>query len=449
MSNTITPASVSQSGNYGASIDFSSYFLLENVRQMNFRRKLTQPFHQDMKAIMGDEGPVQSSNTYPFILCTDLSKSSGASGGGTGDQITIDKLGRYVANPIMGDVLVKNANQPLNWSRDAVLIDLYNMPPLNAGGLITQQRTPHDEEIAMMITASTWFNDLEDNITTCIICGGRGYDTTSGWQLPVEGDPKLAAMLVNPMQPPTLNRYFQPGGGTSLSTIPTTAVITLQFFDYLATAITNSPLPLMGVRMTDDKTGYQIGTGQTPIYIVGVTKEQYNTLRTQAIGTGDWNTFVSLTGIRADFTKHPLFRDPEIGLWRNMLFFVYGRPITYPQGSTASEYTDATSTTTRTVTVAQRAQRGFILGAQALAIAFGNANPRKSGKIARSGGESSDQGLPYFWHIEIEEGSIPLCYAKAMFGIKKLRYPYQGVTYDANVAVFDTYQAFNSQFSPV
>lgn len=451
MGQTATPASVSQSGNYAGSINFADRYILENVRQMNFRRSLTQPFHQDMKAVMGDEGGVQSANTYPFILNTDLSK-----GGAKGDQITIDKLGRMTATPIKGDVLVTNASVSMDWQRDAVKIGLWNMPPINAGGLISEQRSPHDQEKAAMIQASTWNSDVEDNLATMMLAGARGYDTSSGWQFPVENDPKLAPLLDNPLQPPTLNRYYVcnatnisgQSGVTSFGAISTSNTITLQFFDYLSTALQNSPYPLKGVKMADAKAGYDIGNGQTPVYLVGVTLEQYNSLKTQAIGTGEWNNFVSLTGVRDSFFKHPLFNDMQIGRWRNCLFFVYGRPIVFPATSTTTMYTDSTATTTGTATAAVRVHRGFVLGAEAAAIAFGNAVPRKTGRVGRSGSDMTMQKSPYFWHTEVKEGAILFCYAKMMMGIKKIRFPYNGVPYDAGVAVFDSYQAPNTDFSP-
>lgn len=449
MPQTATPASVSQSGNYAASITFADRYILENVRQMNFRRSLTQPFHQDMKAVMGDEGGVQSANTYPFILNTDLSK-------GKGDQVTIDKLGRMTAVPIKGDVLVTNASVSMDWQRDAVKIGLWNMPPINAGGLMSEQRSAHDQEKAAMVVASTWNSDVEDNLATMILSGARGYDNSSGWQFPVENDPKLAPLLDNPLQPPTLNRYYianatgtaGQSGVTSFQAISSSNTLTLQFFDYLSTALQNSPYPLKGVKMSDPKQGYEIGTGQTPVYLCGLTLEQYNSLKTQAIGTGEWNNFVALTGVRDSFFKHPLFNDMQIGRWRNILFFVYGRPVTFPAASTTTMYTDTTATTTGMATAAVRVQRGFILGAEAASIAFGNARPRTSGRIARAGSDQTMQKSPYFWHTEIKEGSILFCYAKMMMGVKKIRFPYNSVPYDAGVAVFDSYQAPNSDFSP-
>jgi hypothetical protein len=454
MSQTNTHPSVSQSGNYAASITYADRFFLENVRQMNFRRALTQPFHQDMRPVMGDEGQTQSSNTWPFILVTDLSKSKG-------DQVTIDKLGRKTGTPIKGDVLVTDAAQPMDWQRDAVKIGLYNMPPINAGGLMSEQRSAHNQETAQQIVAASYMSDLEDNQATMAIAGGRGYDTSSGWQFPVENDPSLPGLLDNPTLPPTLNRYYVcnatntsgNSGVVSFGNINSSNVISLQWFDYLSTALQNSYYPLKGVKMSDDKLGYTIGQGQTPVYIVGTTLEQYNTLKTQAIGTGDWNEFVQYTAIRESFMKHPLFNDQQVGRWRNCIFFVYGRPVTYPVGSTTMMYTDNTATTTGTATAAVRIQRGFVLGAEAAAIAFGSAPIRTSGKVRKTGGDTTMQRMPYAWHTEVKEGSILFCYAKMMMGIKKIRFPYLvngvQVPYDAGVAVFDSFQAPNTDFSPV
>lgn len=456
MSKTNTPPSVSQSGNYAASISYSDRFFLENVRQMNFRRALTQPFHQDMKAVLGNEGQTQSSNTWPFILATDLTKMKG-------DQVTIDKLGRKQGTPVKGDVLVTDAAQPMDWQRDAVKIGLWNMPPINAGGLMNEQRSAHNQIVAQQIVASSYMSDLEDNQATVAICGARGYDTSSGWQLPVEtpGDQTLGGLLDNPMLPPTTNRYYVCGatnlgsnGVTSFQAISASNTINLQWFDYLSTALQNSYYPLKGVKMADKTVGYDIGNGQTPVYIVGVTLEQYNTLKTQAVNTGDWNTFVALTAVRDSFMKHPLFNDMQIGRWRNCIFFIYGRPVTFPATTgVTTMYTDSTATTTGSATPAVRIQRGFVLGAEAAAIAFGMCSLRTSGKIAQKGGNETVQRLPYHWHTEVKEGAIVFCYAKMMMGIKKIRFPYSvnGVPtpYDAGVAVFDSYQAPNTDFSPV
>ena len=451
MAQTATPASVSQSGNYAATITFPDRYILENVRQMNLRRSLTQPFYQDLKPVFGDEGAVQSSNTYPFIAITDLSK------GAKGDQVTLDKLGRMNSPPIMGDVLVSGMSIAVDWQRDAVKINLFNAPEVNAGGLMSEQRSAHDQEKAAMIQSAAWNSDIEDNLATIMLCGARGYDVSSGWQFPVENDVNLPEMLVNPLLPPTLNRYLVANatniqgqsGVTSFQAISSSNLLTLAFFDAASTSCQNSPYPMKGVKMSDEKKGYAIGEGMTPTYLVGLTLEQYNSLRTQAIGTGEWNNFVALTGVRDSFFQHPLFNDMQTGRWRNMLFFVYGRPVTFPAGSTTTMYTDSTATTTGTATAAVRIQRGFILGAEAAAIAFGNAKPRTSGRIAKSGSSSTIQKTPYFWHTEVLEGAVLMCYSKMMMGIKKIRFNYGGVPFDAGVTVFDSCQPLNTDFSPV
>lgn len=439
---------------FKGSVKYSIALLMQNVRQANFRRKLTEPLDRPLEAIMGTEGRSQTSFTYPFIQITDLAQSK------TGDRVTCDLMNRIQAAPVMGDVEMKPFAVPLSYVRDQVSIDLYNLA-INAGGLMSQQRNPHDMQKGAIQQAAMWSSDLEDNLCTVQICGARGYDTSSGWQIPVDGSPTLLPMMAgNPINPPTLNRYYQPGGGKSVSTIGTSAVITLEFFDYLRTCAMNSPVPLQGIVMSGGKkesgNDYNVGNDSTPLYIAGVTMEQYNTLRTQA-SPGDWNTFITNANTRLDFRRHPLFADGECGLWRNIFFFVYGRPVIFPAGSNVTEYTDATSSATRVVAANNRVHRGFMLGAQAMGMAFGDCTPRKSGKIAASGMNKSMQSCPYNWSEEIVEGNLRFFYIRAMQGMKKLQYNFTGagsgntnpVLYDNGVVIFDTYQVFNADFGPV
>lgn len=451
--NTYTPPSTPLVG-FKGSVKYSIALLMQNVRQANFRRKLTEPLDRPLEAIMGTEGRSQTSFTYPFVQITDLAQSK------SGDRVTCDLMNRIQAPPIMGDVEIKQYAVPLSYVRDQISIDLYNLS-INAGGLMTQQRNPHDLRQGAIQQAAMWSSDLEDNLVTVEICGARGYDTSSGWQIPVDGSPNLLPMFAgNPVNPPTLNRYYQPGGGKSPATIPTSAVISLEFFDYLRTAAMNSPVPLQGVQMMggkkDSGTDYSVGNDNTPLFIAGVTMEQYNTLRTQT-PPGDWNTFVTNANTRLDFRRHPLFADGECGLWRNIFFFVYGRPVVIPQGANVNVYTDATATTIQTVQANNRIHRGFMLGAQALGLAFGDCTPRKSGKIAASGVNKSMQSCPYNWAEEISEGNIRYFYIRAMQGMKKLTYNFTGagsgntnpVPYDNGVVIFDTFQVYNPDFGPV
>ena len=440
MAQTITPASTPVTG-YSATIQYSPDLLVECVRARNWRKKMTEPLKN---ARYVDDGMrMESSHGWPIVQITDLSKPR------TGDRVTVDLEMRIGGTPIPGDTDATGSGQPLVYDRDQVTVNAQTFP-IDTGGLMDRQRSPHDLRQRGMLQAAAWLGDYEDSIVTVALAGARGFDTKFGWAVPLQSDPTFnAVMSNNPVTPPTLNRYLLPTGSTDITTVDTTCTMTLNFFDLLRTVVNSADVPLHGVAMTDDT--YNVEDRDLPLWIAFVTEEQWNSLVT-AVGTQNWRYYISQANSRLDFKQHPLFYDGECALWRNILIRVYPRPILFPAGSQVPYFAsvaDANAGTISYFTTPVRLHRGFMVGAQALGLAYGDATPIYSGKQAARGAGSTTQGNPYSWVEEtFNFGKQLKIAASTMIGVKKLRYNHRGTVYDNGVFVFDTYQAPIGGISP-
>lgn len=443
MGQTVTPPSQPVTG-YGSTIEFQAQLIVECVRARNFRKKLTQPL---TNANWVDDG--QSMKTSSGWPITEIWTLSGKNpfGGGMGDRITLDLELRVGGTPIPGDTDATATGQPLTYSRDQVTL-LAQTFVIDAGGIMDRQRSPHNLRQRAMLQAPAWVGDYEDQAITVALAGARGFNQVFPQSIPLQADPGFAtSMCNNPVTPPTPNRYFLPNGGATPAALDPTCVMSLNFFDTLRTVVSQQEVPLHGLTMTDmnDKgeSSYYVNDRALPMWIALVTEEMWNTLMTD-VGTQNWRYFISQANTRKDFMNHPLFYDGEVALWRNIFITVYPRPITWAAGQLVPYYANqaaANAGTISYVAAPYRMQRGMLVGAEALAMVYGDANPIPSGKQATKTGYTSEQGVPFSYVEETFNFGKQIKGAATMMpGFKKLVYTHRGNVWDNGVVTFDVYQ---------
>lgn len=427
MATTSTPASLPV-GSYAASVVYAKTLLARMIQQRTFKNKLTGPIptEQWLDGVKKSE----TSHGYPIVQINDLTKLAG-------DRVTCDILNRVGGKPVMGDQIAKDKGEKIEILRDEVAIN-QSRKVLDAGGRMSQQRTPHQLRNIARELAVDYFRDLEDNLAHVHMAGARGDATGIQWKLPLASDPDFVTIAVNPVLPPRHSRYI---GLTSSITDPsmvsTTNVLTLSFFDRLRTILDTSPVPLQGVRL-EGVDGSIVEGEESPLLVSFVSAEQWNQVLTDT-STQNYRSFIASATERLGWTKHPLFRSGQCGLWRDILVCQVPRPIQFSAGLSVSAY-DATDTL-QTVTAAVRTHRGIVLGAQALAAAYGNAERwTGGGQGTRGDGQIENMNVPYSWVEKLEDGDNLLqLFAGVMNGFKKLQYTFDGVVYDNGVAAFDSY----------
>ncbi len=440
MSTTATPPSVAL-GSYAATVVYSSVLMGRMIKRRSFVNNLSGPVPMDeWQKSIGNKN--STSPGMPIVQISDLAKMSG-------DRVTADILDRIGGEPIMGDEIAKNSGVEISHLRDEVTIDQARKV-INVGGRMSQQRTPHDLRQNGRNLSMDYYGDLMDNVCQVQFAGMRGVAQGIEWKVPLASSANFNRIMVNPVLPPTRSRYVGlTAAVTNPTQVSTTNLITLNFFDDLRTINDTSPVPLQPVKLTG-MGDMQVEGERESLLVSYISTEQWNQLQKQT-SDQNWRTFLASATERLSPMKHPLFRNGMCGIWRDILICQMPRPTMllgstlggYAAGYDSVSYYDAAGALqTGTIANNVRLHRGVLLGAQALALAYGNAE-RWSGSDAGTRGAgrtNAPVNVPYSWVEKLEDGDNLLqLFIGAMFGMKKLRYRFDGEQYDNGVFAFDSH----------
>lgn len=428
-------------GSYAATVVYSSVLMGRMIKRRTFVNNLSGPVPMDeWQKSIGNKNTTTPG--MPIVQISDLAKMSG-------DRVTADILDRIGGKPIVGDKIAKNTGVKISHLRDEVTIDQLRKV-IDVGGRMSQQRTPHDLRMNGRNLAMDYYGDLMDNIAQVQFAGLRGVAQGIEWKVPLASDADFADIMVNPVLPPTRSRYVGLSSSVGDPTqVSTSNILTLNFFDDLRTINDTSPVPLQPVKMMGMMDEMVEGERES-LLVAMISTEQWNQLQKQT-SDQNWRTFLSDATTRLSPMKHPLFRNGMCGIWRDILICQMPRPIQllgasvngYMPGYNSVSYYDAAGMLqTGTIAANVRLQRGVLLGAQGLALAYGNAE-RWSGGDAGTRGSGRTQApvnVPYSWVEKLEDGDNLLqLFIGAMFGMKKLRYTFENELYDNGVFAFDTH----------
>lgn len=357
----------------------------------------------------------QTSPDYPIVKAGDLAK-------GAGDTVSIDLFNILQGKPTMGDTRIAGRMMPLTYSSMDVRLDQVR-GGADSGGRMTQKRTVHNLRAISSAGLQAWMQRLEDQTALVHLAGARGAQATSDWVVPLATDADFASILVNTLKAPTKNRYFCANDATDVSDIGTNDALTLQDIDRIVTQLRESPIALQSVKIKGDDRAWD-----NPLWVMFVTERQWLYLQART-GQTVWRTAVQNAFERkAAGVKHPLFDAYETIMWNGMLikrmnryairFNANDSVVKDTGGSDGGTYTEST------VTAAQPIDRAIIVGAQALAKAYGK----------------SASDYFYDWDEEkVDHGNSVETVAASMTGAAKIRFNIDGIDTDFGVAVVDSY----------
>lgn len=357
----------------------------------------------------------QTSPDYPIVKAGDLAK-------GAGDTVTIDLFNILQGKPVMGDKRIEGRMMQLTYSSMDVRIDQVR-GGADSGGRMTQKRTVHNLRNISMAGIQAWMQRLEDQTALVQLAGARGTQNTSDWVVPISSDPDFAEIMVNSVKAPTKNRYYAANDATSPSDIGTNDALTLQDIDRIVAQMRESPVVMQSVKIKGDERAWN-----DPLFVMFVTERQWLYLQSRTSQTV-WRQAVQYAFERkSSGVKHPLFDAYETIMWNGMLIkrmnryairFATGDSVVVDTGGT-----DGGTYTESTVTTAQPVDRAIIVGAQALAKAYGK----------------SASDYFYDWsEKEVDHGNSIETVTAAMCGSAKIRFKIDGADTDFGVAVVDSY----------
>jgi len=251
--------------------------------------------------------------------------------------------------------------------------------------MIEQQKVGFNRKKLGRPLLTKYHGQVADEICVYHLCGARGTYATVDRIIPLASDPEFAEILVNPITAPTFDRKMYSGSAESIDgSDGGTAMIAGDNFSASDTrkfkqAIELMPHPPEPVSMG----GIDGGQGCDALYLGFVTPKMWSDYEA---GSTDFQTMVSNASKRTQGFSHPLFKG-EMFMKDNILFKKYNKPVGWLTGEDMMVCTDSDAATeaAQTVPAGFNVERGFILGGQALAMAYGSVLPGGMGNFKVDG----------------------------------------------------------------
>lgn len=324
------------------------------TRAPSFRKNLTGAAPKQSAAEAKLKG--QTSPDMPFVRITDLASTAG-------DTVSVDMFDTITGKPVMGDKKLAGRMMSLKFASMDIKINQYRAG-VSPGGRMAQKRTVHNLRSIAQANLVGYNVKLEDQLAQVAISGQRGYQDDRDWLVPLDSDPDFKEIMVNDVLPPTPSRRLFAGDATSVANLATTDKLALADIDRIRAKINDMAFPLQPVKLPDDPQA-----DENPLYVLYVTSRQWYYLQT-ATDAQSWRTFLSNAWQRAQGWKtHPLFMGSP-GMWNGILIKEMRRCARFPTGSLVNEY-NADASAINQVAAAVDTDRAVLMGAQALACAYG------------------------------------------------------------------------------
>jgi len=311
----------------------------------------------------------QSAPGMPIVRIDNLMKSPG-------DTVSLDLVDTVGGEPLMGDVNREGKGNSLSFSSMDIKIDL-SSKVIDAGGSMSQQRTKWQLREIALAELSGYFPRLTAQTSLVHLAGARGSQQGTDWTIPLQSAPSFASVMVNPVKAPTFNRHFVvnganlTAGGQQLASIASTDQLKLAHLDNIRKRLDDMDQPLQPVKMDGDKAAQT-----SKMWVFLATPNQYSILLTE----GSLRAFQQNAVNRAAYfdTRHPLFAG-EVGMWNGILVIKNERAIRFMPGDStqiitsgnAATATESAQTVNGSLGAGYAVERGLLLGAQALGIAYG------------------------------------------------------------------------------
>lgn len=319
---------------------------------------------------------LQTEPGMPFVRVTDLATDKG-------DKVTVDAFDVVGGKPIMGDRNAEGRGVALSSSSFETKIDLATFN-VDAGGKMSRQRTRHDLRRIAKAELAAYFPRMVFQRCLVHTAGARGSQSGPSWDVPLGSDADFAEIMVNTVKAPTYNRHLVVNGsnltrgGLQLASLATTDVWKLAVLDNLAFFLDSQETRLAPPRISGDKMAYD-----SPLKaILMLPPGSYNSLITDISSTtSNLRAYQAQVSERAKHANnHPLFQG-EVGIWRGILVKKIDYSIKFAGGESfkyvavANRLTETESTgTVAALNATTQAERGLLMGAQALARCEGASN---------------------------------------------------------------------------
>lgn len=391
---------------------FNAALFAEALRQKNFTNLLTDGAP---KAMPGKSSK-QTDKGAPVVRIQDLSKEAG-------DEVEVDIFHQLAGKPTMGDRKLEGRGEVLTSAQMSLKIN-QGRHMVDTGGKMAQQRTKHNlREIGRnLLSGNSYWGRLSDQTTLTHLAGARGTRLATDHILPLADDPEFGEIIVNPILPPTYDRHFFGGDATSVNTLDAADLFTLDTVENMRLTIDE----MDSMRMQPIKLANDPMVDADPLYVLYVSPRMMTNFKQTTSGK-QLNQLLADAHKRAAGWNHPLFQG-ECFMWEGILIKKMTDYVEFAAGSTVDVSQNNNAATVTQATTGVRMHRGILLGAQALAHAFGN--------VGTQNGE--DAGYVGMTEEETDHGNGREIAIRWMDGKKKIRFADKnGRVNDHGVMVLD------------
>ncbi|KMV28544.1 virion structural protein [Photobacterium swingsii] len=338
---------------------FGAALFTSTRRKNTFVNMLTGSAPQSVQADR-NRNKSQTEAGAPVVMVTDLSRQAG-------DTVEMDLFHNLNGLPTMGDKKIEGRGESLDKVEFELSIN-QGRHNVDSGGKMSQQRTKQNLLQVARTMLGNYFNDLQDEIATYHLAGARGDFMPEDMIVPTADHHLFAETMVNPITAPTADRHFFGGDADAIdgaNGIVAADKLTLSKIDEIALYLEEMAHPIKPVRFEADAL-----YGESPFFVLFVTPRQWNDLWTDAQANGKVTELIANAVNRSNGFKHPLFQGDRL-MWRNILVRKYSKPVRFNSGSSVQVGNGNGDGKENTVTAKTLIERAILLGAQALANAYG------------------------------------------------------------------------------
>lgn len=366
----------------------------EATRQRTLTNLLTGEAPKGTKEI----GKLQTDHGAPIVRITDLSTQPGK-------EVSVDIVHNLRGMPTMGDRKLAGRGDTMKFASDTIQVN-QGRHMVDNGGAMFQSTTSHDLNAIAKNLLSGWYKDLDEETTLYHIAGERGSDMNLETGIvPTRDHPEFNEIMVNKPVPPSFSRHFYGGDAQSIDTLDSTDLMSLEVLDRLSLILSETGNVLRHVQLGD-----KVGMDEEPFFVYFISPRQWYDLQ-QSASTKDWNNLAATALKRSQNFNHAVFRGDTL-MKENILVRKMPKRIRFDVGydvTVAKNDLDATPEL-RTAPVA--IERSFLLGSQALGVAYGHTKTTKTHFNIHE--EKTD-------HENVKEYSIAYCNGKKALQFKDAR----------------------------
>lgn len=327
----------------------------------NFTNMLTGGAPQ---AIKGKPGQKQTQSGAPIVRVTNLEK-------GRGDEVTVDIFHNLTGLPTMGDRKLEGRGEDMSQAHFDLKID-QGRHMVDAGGKMSQKRTMHNLISTSRQLLSGWYGRLDDELTQVHLMGARGDFTNDNTILPLDDHEEFEEFMVNAVTPPTYNRHMYGGDATALDNIDSADKMSLGVVDDLRLLLDESGNPIQPMMFSADEQRMH-----SPLWGFWISPRQWFDLQ-ESTSMKDWNKMAADAMKRSSGFNHPLFKG-EVAMWNGILIRKMNRTTRFSPGRPVAVSQNNKSATTTQVAPGVHVERALLIGAQAMATAWGMAGKKEEG----------------------------------------------------------------------